>query len=125
MKPVTGLQDTLFTEVKGRIKEDDAAVPWREGDYEYRWAYATGAEYRQWFRRPLASYDWTLLLDEVAEAGDKDFFRLGGLSISNNGRQMAWSSDDNGSERFTLRGRYLTCGQTLAEAVLETRCNNL
>ena len=120
MKPVTGLQETLFTEVKGRIQEDDAAVPWREGDYEYRWAYATGAEYRQWFRRPLASHNWTLLLDEVAEAGDKDFFRLGGLSISNNGRQMAWSSDDNGSERFTLRVRDLTSGQTLADEILET-----
>jgi oligopeptidase B len=120
MAPVTGLQEKLFGEVKGRIKEDDAAVPWREGGYEYRWAYATGAEYRQWFRRPVGSEDWALLLDEVAEAGDKDFFRLGGLSISHDGTRMAWSCDDNGSERYILRVRDLTSGQTLTDELLET-----
>jgi oligopeptidase B len=120
MAPVKGLQEQLFSEVKSRIKEDDAAVPWREGDFEYRWAFATGAEYRQWFRRPVGSEDWSLLLDEVAEAGDTDFFRLGGLSISNDGTQMAWSFDNNGSERFTLRIRDLTNGHTLADEILET-----
>lgn len=119
MAPVADLQEQLFSEVKGRIKEDDAAVPWREGDYEYCWAYASGAEYRQWFRRPVGRQDWTLLLDEVAEAGDTDFFRLGGLSISNDGTRMAWSCDDNGSERFTLRVRDLTTGQALADEVSE------
>ena len=118
--PVANLQEQLFAEVKGRIKEDDAAVPWREGEFEYRWAFATGAEYCQWFRRPVGADNWTLLLDEVAEAGDKDFFRLGGLNISPDGKQMAWSVDDNGSERFTLRVRDLTTGQTLADEILET-----
>ena len=123
MAPVAQLQEQLFTEIKGRIKEDDAAVPWREGAYEYRWAFATGAEYCQWFRRPIGTDDWCLLLDEVVEAEAKDYFRLGGLSINPDGTRMAWSADDNGSERFTLRVRDLASGQALTDEILQTSGN--
>src|SRR5690242_12069909 len=44
------LLDELFAEMKGRIKEDDSSVPLRDGDYEYWWAFQTGAQYRTWYR---------------------------------------------------------------------------
>ena len=48
------LVDTLFEEMKGRIKEDCSSVPLADGPYEYWWAFQPGAQYRQWFRRKLA-----------------------------------------------------------------------
>jgi oligopeptidase B len=35
MAPHKGLIDTLFAEMRGRIKEDDATVPQRDGDWLY------------------------------------------------------------------------------------------
>ncbi|MEO7865264.1 MAG: S9 family peptidase, partial [Sphingomicrobium sp.] len=42
------LLDTLFAEMRGRIKEDDRSVPIRDGDWLYWWAFTPGAQYRTW-----------------------------------------------------------------------------
>ena len=52
--PVKPLIDTLFEEMKGRLKEDDSSVPQKDGDYFYWWAFEKGAQYRKWWRRPVA-----------------------------------------------------------------------
>lgn len=114
------LTDTLFEEIKGRVKEDDESVPWFDGDFEYRWAFAKGTEYRIWSRRPRAGSDWVVFLDENREAEGKEFFKLGGLAISPCGRYLAFSADSNGSERFTARLRDLDTGQDLSEEIVET-----
>lgn len=114
------LTDTLFEEIRGRVKEDDESVPWFDGDFEYRWAFAKGTEYRIWSRRPRAGGDWVVFLDENREAEGKEFFKLGGLAISPCGRYLAFSADSNGSERFTARLRDLDTGQDLSEEIVET-----
>ena len=48
MAPHQGLVDTLFEEMKGRIKEDDSSVPQKDGDYIYWRAFEVGAQYRKW-----------------------------------------------------------------------------
>ncbi|NVJ69456.1 MAG: S9 family peptidase [Alphaproteobacteria bacterium] len=116
-KPLT---DALFEEIKGRVKEDDESVPWFDGAFEYRWAFAKGAEYRAWYRRPREGGDWATLLDENAEAEGQEFFKLGGMAVSPCGRYLAFSSDTNGSERFTVRVRDLESGDLLADEILET-----
>ena len=54
MAPARPLVDTLFAEMKGRMKEDDASVPRKDGDWDSWWAFETGAQYRRWLRRPSA-----------------------------------------------------------------------
>ncbi len=114
MAPLRPLVDTLFAEMKGRIQEDDASVPRRDGDWLYWWAFETGAQYRRWLRR---RGDGTgadvVILDEVAEAAGHDYFRLGALSVSPDGRLLAWTSDASGAERFTLRIRDLASGRDI------------
>ena len=61
----------LFEEMKGRIKEDDRSVPLKDGDYLYWWAFTPGAQYRCWYRRPVAGGDAQLIYDEPAEAGNQ------------------------------------------------------
>ena len=110
MAPHAGLVDTLFAEMKGRLKEDDASVPQQDGDWLYWWAFRPGGQYRVWYRRPAAGGDERILLDEPAEAEGKDYFRLQALSVSPDGRLAAWSADASGAERFTLRIRDLATG---------------
>ena len=95
--------DALFTEMRGRIKEADKSVPQKDGDWLYWIEFEQGAEYKKWWRRPVAGGPDELILDEVALAAGKDYFRLGAIAVSNDGTKLAWSVDDNGSERFTAR----------------------
>ncbi len=114
MAPVRPLVDTLFAEMKGRMKEDDASVPRRDGDWDTWWAFNTGAQYRHWLRRPTGSVQaGQVILDEVKEAEGHEYFRLGALSISPDGRLAAWAADTSGAERFTLKIRDLATGEDI------------
>ncbi|MDE2434822.1 MAG: S9 family peptidase [Sphingomonadales bacterium] len=113
--------DSLFKEMRARIKEADESVPQKDGDYLYWIAFEEGAEYKKWWRRPVGAKDDgsadQLILDEVALAEGKDYFRLGALSVSHDGRLLAWSVDDNGSERFTARIKNLETGEILPDEI--------
>ncbi len=109
--------DTLFAEMRARIKEADSSVPQKDGDWLYWTEFEEGAEYRKWYRRPVAGGDAQLILDEPALAQGKEYFRLGAMSVSNDGRLLAYSIDDNGSERFTMRIKDLTTGEHLPDEI--------
>lgn len=112
------LVETLFQEMKGRIKEDDAGVPVKEGDWLYWWAFKPGAEYRTWYRKPVSGGEPRVIFDEPAEAEGLPYFALGAMEISPDGRLAAIMVDDDGSERFKLRIRDLETGKDL-ETVTE------
>jgi oligopeptidase B len=109
--------DALFTEMRARIKEADKSVPQKDGDWLYWIEYEEGAEYKKWWRKPVAGGDDELLLDEVALAQGKEYFRLGAIAVSNDGTRLAYSIDDNGSERFTARIKDLATGELLADEI--------
>ena len=125
MAPQASRIDALFREMRARIKEADTSVPQKDGDYFYWIEFEEGAEYKKWWRRPVsAGADVTLdtaanqlILDEVALAEGKEYFRLGALSVSADGRLLAYSIDDNGSERFTARIRDLVTGEMLLDEI--------
>jgi len=111
MAPHRALIDTLVGEMRGRIQEDDSSVPVRDGDYLYWWAFRPGAQYRTWYRRPAAGGPDQVIYDETAEAAGKQYFRLGAMEVSPDGRYAATLTDSNGSERFELKVRDLSTGQ--------------
>jgi len=112
-----GRIDALFKEMRARIKEADKSVPQKDGDYLYWIEFEEGAEYKKWWRRPVAGGADQLILDEVALAQGHEYFRLGALSVSANGRLLAYAIDDNGSERFTARIKDLTTGEMLPDEI--------
>jgi len=121
MAPHRPLIETLFQEMRGRIPEDDSSVPVRDGAHDYWWAFRPGAQYRTWYRRSAeAGTDRTdqIIFDEAAEAEGKQYFRLGALEVSPDGRYAAVMVDDDGAERFQLRIRYLATGRDV-ETVTE------
>ncbi|HEY0114253.1 MAG TPA: S9 family peptidase, partial [Allosphingosinicella sp.] len=121
MAPHRPLIDTLFQEMRGRIKEDDSSVPVKDGDHEYWWAFAPGAQYRTWYRRSLeqgTDRSAKVIFDEPAEAEGKQYFRLGAMAVSHDGRYAAILVDDDGSERFQLKIRDLATGRDI-ETVTE------
>lgn len=115
------LVDTLFEEMKARIKEDDRSVPQKDGAFVYWSSFEAGEQYRRHWRRPVGAPDDgsadQLIVDEPALAQGKDYFRLGGVAISNDDRLLAYAIDDNGSERYTVRIQDLTTGEMLPDVI--------
>jgi len=121
MAPHQPLVEQLFAELKGRQQPDEAAVPWKDGAYEYQWRYADDAQYRLWTRWPLGKPDQVqTLLDEPVLAHGLDYFSLGGLDVSPNGRYLAYTTDTDGSERFTVHIKDLDTGELLPESIAGT-----
>lgn len=112
--------DAMFAELKGRLKEDDSSVPSRDGAYEYWWKFEPGAQYRRWLRQPVAGGAEELLLDEVARAEGRGYYAVRDMDIAPNDRLLAWSEDDDGSERFTIHIRDLATGHEVGRTVTNT-----
>ncbi len=124
MAPHEALTETLFEEMRARIKEDDSTVPQRRGDYLYWSEFEEGAQYRKHYRKPLGApedAEGQLILDETQLAEGHEYFRLGAVSVSKNGRYLAYSTDTNGSERYTARIKDLETGELLADEIPEVR----
>ena len=118
MAPQQPLIDTLFKEMRGRIKEADESVPQKDGDWLYWVSFEEGAEYRKHWRKAAdGSGDAQLIFDEPAMAEGKEYFSLGAMSVSPDGRLLAYAVDDNGSERYTARVRDLETGADLPDAI--------
>ncbi|HEX8300015.1 S9 family peptidase [Sphingomonas sp.] len=117
MAPHKPLSEQLFKEMRGRIKEDESTVPQRDGDWIYWTDYETGGEYPRWWRKPAAGGEDQLILDEPALSEGKEYFRLGAISASPNGRWLAYAVDDNGSERFEVRVKDLESGELLPDMI--------
>lgn len=111
------LTKELFEEMKARIKEDESSVPQKDGDWIYWTSFDEGAQYKKWYRKSVNGGEDIFILDENALAKDKDFFRLGALTISKDGNLMAYSTDTNGSERYTVRFRCLGDATDLPDEV--------
>ncbi|MET3710661.1 oligopeptidase B [Sphingomonas trueperi] len=117
MAPHKPLAETLFQEMRGRIKEDEASVPQKDGDWLYWTDHEVGAEYARWWRKPVAGGEDQLILDETPLAAGKEYFRLGEIAVSPDGRLLAYAYDDNGSERFEVRVKDLTTGELLPDTI--------
>ena len=112
------LTDTLFKEMKARIKEDESSVPQKDGDWLYWTAFDEGAQYKKWYRKPVAADGQSvLMLDENKLAEGKEYFRLGAFSVSPDGNLLAYSFDDNGSERFEVRFVDLASEEELPDVI--------
>jgi oligopeptidase B len=120
MADTAGLRDTIFQEMKGRIKEDDSSVPMADGPFAYGSSFKKGGEQPRFFRTPREGGAVDILLDGDAEAEGKAYFRLAGVDHAPNHGRLAWSFDDKGSEYFTVRVRDLATRTDLADTVANT-----
>ncbi len=115
------LQEALFAELKGRIKEDDSSVPAPEGAYDYYASYVKGGQHPRYCRRPRgAEGPEELLLDGNALATGRDYFRFGGTDLSPDHKLIAWSFDGNGSEFYELRVRDTGTGHDIEDVLHNT-----
>jgi oligopeptidase B len=128
---LAGLREALFDEIKRRTRETDLSVPTRKGGHWYYTRTVEGQQYGIECRRalrpgetdPPATGDGgpldgeEVVLDGNALAEGHEFLAVGTFTISPDGRWLAYSTDYAGDERFTLRVKDLSTGETLADEV--------
>ena len=121
MADTEALQETLFAEMKGRIKEDDSSVPSNDGPFAYYSSFVTGAQYPRLCRcardGEAGAPDEQILLDGNKEAEGHDYWQLGGAAHSPDHKLLAYATDTNGSEYFTIRFRDLATGEDLPDTI--------
>jgi oligopeptidase B len=115
------LQEELFAEMKGRIKENDSTVPAPDGPFEYFTSYVTGGQYARLCRRPRGGGPDQILLDGNREAEGSAYWQLGAEAHSPDHRLLAYAVDDKGSELYSIRIRDLATGRDLPEVIHDTR----
>lgn len=111
-----GLVDALFGEIKSRVQETDLSAPVRKDGWWYVTRTEEGASYPIHCRGTAAD-DATaqVLLDENVEAEGHDFFAVNSFDVSPDHTLLAWSSDTDGSEQYTMRFRHLASGTDLPD----------
>ncbi len=129
MAPTADLQETLFEEIKGRIKQTDMSVPYRQGDFTYFTRYEDGREYPIHCRRPLSaaaddSDSEQILVDVNVVTEGHDFCQVAGRVVSPDQRRLAFGTDLEGRRIYTVRIKDLDTGELL-EDVLENVTPNV
>ncbi len=118
LKPTEPLQEKLFKEMKGRIKEDDQSVPYEKKGYYYYTRYEEGKEYPIYCRKK-GSLDAKeeILLNVNQMAKGYDFYRATGLSVSPNNKLLAYGVDTISRRKYTIYIKNLETGETYSDAI--------
>jgi len=116
MRPTQGLQESLYKEMLGHIKETDVSVPYREGGYLYYSRTEEGKQYPIYCRKKGgldAAEEVTLDLNELAK-GQK-FMAIGAYTVTDDGNLLAYTTDNTGFREYTLRVKDLRTGELRPE----------
>ncbi len=118
LEPTRALQEALFAEMRGRIREDDSSVPSPDGPYDYYARYVQGAQHPVYARRPRdGAGAEEVLLDADAAAAGKAFFDIGATEHSDDHALFAYAVDEQGSEYFRIEVKDLATGALLPDPV--------
>jgi oligopeptidase B len=116
MSGTESLQKTLYDEILSHIKEDDVSLPYREGDWEYLTRTEKGKQYARFCRRPVGKPDEeVVILDINLLAEGQPFMDVGTMSISLDGKLLAYTTDNTGFRQYTLAVKNLETGELLPD----------
>lgn len=138
MKHTEPLQDQLFKEITGRIKQDDMSVPVKHHGYWYYTRFEEGMEYPLYCRKPAkagdnpaiisnevahSSADEQVLLDGYEMSKGYAFFDVGGYSISPDNRLIAYSIDTVSRRQYQIFFKEVASGKMFSEVIQNTSGN--
>lgn len=121
MEDTKELQEKIYNEIVGRIKQDDESVPYKENGYYYYIRYEEGKEYPLYCRKKEsleAEEEIMLNVNEMAEG--YEYYYVVSYSISPNNRYIAFGVDTLGRRLYTIYIKDLTTGAIFKDEILNT-----
>ena len=150
MRHTEPLQNQLFNEIVGRIKQDDMSVPVKHKGYWYYSRYEEGMEYPLYCRKPASSEEISPLTAFGRNDGEKDvisseveksptdeqilldgyemskgysYFDVGGYSISPDNSLIAYSIDTVSRRQYQIFIKEIATGKMFSEIIENTSGN--
>lgn len=114
------LQDTLYNEIVGRIKKDDASVPVKDNGYEYYTRYEEGNDYPFYCRKPIDSDKEEIILNGPEMAKDYSYYGIGGQSVSPDNTMLVYGIDTISRRQYTMYFKNLKTETLLPDQLKNT-----
>jgi oligopeptidase B len=115
------LQEKLFEEMKGRIKEDDSSVPKTDGAFAYYSRFNKGGQHPIYARTPRAGGKEEILLDVDALSKGKAFYQVSSTEHSPDHKLFGYAEDDKGAGNYRVLIKDLASGKLVGQPI--ENCN--
>ncbi|MBR0177224.1 MAG: S9 family peptidase [Bacteroidales bacterium] len=124
LKHTEPLQQQLFKEITGRIKQDDNSVPIKIRDYYHYTRFEEGKEYPIYCRKKHSlDAPEEIILDGNVLAEGHAFFQIGEVSLSEDDRLLAYSVDTVSRRIYTVFVKDLETGELVGDPIENTSGN--
>jgi oligopeptidase B len=121
MAPLSDFKEKLFEELKGRIKEQDESVPYKDRNYYYYSKYIEGGEYPIYCRKKGSLENKEeVILDGNLMGKNQNYFNIGGFEISDNEEIVAYGIDTFSRRNYDLKFKNLITGEIYPETIKNT-----
>ncbi len=121
MKPTEKLQKTIYDEIIGRIKQDDSSVPVTVNGYTYYTRFEKGQDYPYYCREKSGDKaKEEVMLDVPTMAEGYAYYAIGGRSVSENNKILAYAVDTVSRREYTLYFKNLETGEILSDKIENT-----
>lgn len=121
MEHTAMLQDDLYEEIVGRIKQDDESVPYLINGYSYYTRFEEGEDYPYYCRKKEGEdHVEEIMLDGPAMGKGQSYFALGDQSVSENNELLAYSVDLVSRRQYTIHIKNLITGEMFSDEIENT-----
>ncbi len=115
------LQETLYDEIVGRIKQTDLSVPYFLNGYFYYTRYEEGMEYPVYCRKKESlENDEEVMLNVNEMAKNYEYYRVTGISVSPDNKLLAFGVDTVSRRKYTIYFKDLTTGDLFEDKIPNT-----
>lgn len=121
MADTKALQETLFKEMRGRIKEQDQMVPYFKNGYFYYRRTETGKQYYKLCRKKGSlSAPEEILLDVDAMAEKHAYYSIAGAAVSPDNNWLVFGEDTVSRRQYTVMVKNLATGVITPQGIANT-----
>lgn len=117
MAPARGVEEEIFEEIVSRSPRADETVPYKYGEYEYRFVYAEGAEYPRFERAHLGIPESRETILDYAALAESHASCDIQVCVDRRSRLLAFAVDVTGERLYTIRFKDLTTGAILPQTI--------
>ncbi|RZA04170.1 MAG: oligopeptidase B, partial [Proteobacteria bacterium] len=102
LAPQAKLQEELFQELKGRVKEDESSYPFKDGPFFYYMRFEKGQEYPIYARKKGEAGAEEILLNVNDLAKGHEYFSVPFPDVSPDHTKLIYASDSKGRRFYDL-----------------------
>jgi len=121
MQKTEALQEQIYNEIVGRIKQTDISVPYNFNNYSYYTKFEKGKEYPIFCRTLIVNNNKEeIFLDGNKLAEGTSFFQIGDWEFSSDNKLIAYSTDTVSRRKYNIFFKDVETGSLIDEVISNT-----